>query len=146
MTKSKIGKNLVEMIQKLPQNSPFRRPILKELVNGVNIKEASQCLSVSEKTLYKASQSEGNVIIETRYKPLAKRIRIGEDEHQVAINFLNEHFPISSGRNHRVIRASKDHLFTRYFVYCIERDQIPLSKTYFFEKNHIKAIYPLHSR
>ena len=33
-----------------------------------------------------------------------------------------------------MIRASKDHLFTRYFVYCIERDQIPLSKTYFFEK------------
>ena len=129
---NRMGRNFIDLLHILPQNSPFRQSLVKEGTRGISVKDASQLLSLSEKTIYLSRQDPSNLIVDTNYKPNTKRIRVHEDDDQIAINFLNEHFPVSSGRNHRVIKATKDILFTKYFVYCMENNQNPSSKSYFF--------------
>ena len=106
-----MGRNFIDLVHKLPQNSPFRRPLVKEGAKGISVNDVSQLLSLSEKTIYLSRQDPSNLIVDTNYKPNTKRIRVHEDDDQIAINFSNEHFPVPSGRNHRVIKGHKRYSF-----------------------------------
>ena len=115
----------------LPNTSPVARPILKELSNEIDVKTASKVFSVSKKTIYNARNDKENNLIKYKYKPNTKRTRIGNDQIEIAMNFLNEKFPCGSGRNYRVIKLTKDCLYIHYHIYCTEINQIPVSKSYF---------------
>ena len=122
------SKNLVGM---LPSNSPLRRPIVRELSKGMDVADASNLFSLSKKTIYNAINDKENILLGCKYKINAKRQRIGEEQVQIAMNFLNEKYPDVSGRNYRVIKLTKDCLYIHYYVYCNEINQVPLSKSYF---------------
>ena len=103
------SKNLVGM---LPSNSPLRRPIVRELSKGMDVADASNLFSLSKKTIHNAINDKENILLGCKYKINAKRQRIGAEQVQIAMNFLNENYPDVSGRNYRVIKLTKDCLYS----------------------------------
>ena len=107
---------------------------MKDLSNGLSAKTASQHFIVSKKTIYNAINDKENSLMEIKYKPQVKRVRTDDDQIEHAINFLDEKFPISSGRNYRVITKTKTCLYSLYFKHCEEIGENPVSQSTFLYK------------
>jgi len=60
------------------------------------------------------------------------------------MSFLDENFPVTSGRDYRVIKFTKENLYAIYFYYTIERETPPMGKTYFLY-TFLKSIKIHHS-
>ena len=127
-----MGERFIELLPQLPHNSPLRRPLLQKLVQGLHINEITSTLNISKRTYFRLLSDEGNLCLDMRYTPGVKRQRIENDQLTVAGPFLDENFPMTSGRDFRVIKMIDENIYAIYYFYCLERDLVPLGKTYFF--------------
>lgn len=129
---SKVTANSSSLVDQLPHNSPIRRDLIKQLSLGLSKKEVLETFNISERTYYRIQEDGKEFCINLKYAPGIKRTRISEDQTTVAEQFLDENFPVTSGRDYRVIRLTNDNLYGIYYYYCLERFMQPLGKTYFF--------------
>ena len=128
---SKVTANFSSLVDQLPHNSPIRRDLIKQLSLGLSKKEVLETFNISERTYYRIQEDGKEFCINLKYAPGIKRTRISEDQTTVAEQFLDENFPVTSGRDYRVIRLTNDNLYGIYYYYCLERFMQPLGKTYF---------------
>ena len=113
---------------------------MKFLVPDLDTQDIINDFKISRKTLFRALSEDGSFCLELKYSPGVKRKRITDEQIEAAENFLDENFPVTSGRDYRVIKLTNDNLYVIYYFYCLEREMIPMGKTYFmynFLKQHL---------
>lgn len=126
-----IVDNAVQCLEALPHNSPISRPLIRHLSQGLTASQAKELLGVERTTFYRARSDKKDFLLDLKYTPEAKRQRIADDALQIVEQFLDENFPVSSGRDYRVIRFTDENLYILYFYYCLERNIQPVGKINF---------------
>jgi len=123
-------------LKNLPQNSPFRRPLLQVMTVNLHVKTVAADFDVSQETIYASHRSsvDANILMSMRSTPNVKRNRLPDEDLDLARTFMDEVFPQLSGRDFRVIAMTRNSVYAVYFGYCTDRDQVPLGQTTFNEK------------
>jgi len=101
---------------------------------GLRVKVVAADFGVSEETIYASHRDTSNPLLTTECSPRVKRPRILGNEITFANEFMDEVFPISSGRNFRVANMTDDCIYAVYFGYCTDRGVNPLGQTTFHDK------------
>ena len=85
---------------------------------------------VSTATLWRA-QVEGSQFLEKmKAYPITTRKKIDQSRINEAIDFINDHAPVVSGKNYRLLTTSDDFLYQKYHESC----KRPIGKTFFVYK------------
>jgi len=71
---------LKEGIQAMPQNSPFRRPLLDTITRGFPARLAALDFGVSLKTIYRATEDSVNMLESVAYHLNTTKVRITFDQ------------------------------------------------------------------
>lgn len=128
------ARSIMEGVQRMPHNNPARRSILQLCAQDVAVKHVAEDFRVSAETVYASLRDDNNFLVDLKYTPGVTRKRVSDGDLEVAMLFMNEHFPITSGRDFRVVSITYDLMYVIYVTFCQDRCVGALGKTCFMEK------------
>jgi hypothetical protein len=123
------GKAVIRAVEQMPHNTPARRSILQWCADNVKVKDVARDFGVSLDTVYAAINDERNFLMNLKYTPGVKRKRVDDAKMEVAMAYMNDQFPLTSGREFRVINLTYDYMYVSYYYYCLDREVEPMWKT-----------------
>jgi cell division protein FtsB len=116
-TKGKIVHNCRRLVNDLPSNSPYRRPILAYLMEGLEQRKALEVFQISARTYGRIHEDIGNSLIETKYTVGVTKTRVSQEQIEEIQRILDDILPKQSGREWRTQEMTKTKL---YETYCAE--------------------------
>ncbi len=66
-TKGQIVDNCKNLINNLPPNSPYRRPLLVYLIKGLEMRKVIEVFQILERSYWRILRDTENTLIETKY-------------------------------------------------------------------------------
>jgi transposase len=127
--KQQVVDNTLHLVSQLPQNSPYRRPLLSFFFQGLSQEDAQNIYGISTRTYKRVMNEDGNVLVEQKYKSEVTRKRISDEQLKEVKEILNQILPVQSGRDWRVQEMTDKKL---YELYDTLAEGKPVSKSYFF--------------
>ncbi len=119
-TKDKIVRNCRRLVNDLPPNSPYRRPILAYLMEGLEQQKALEIFQISARTYRRIGEDIGNSLMETKYTVGVTRTKVSQEQLEEIQRILDDILPKQSGREWRTQEMTKTKL---YETYCMEVQQ-----------------------
>ena len=116
-TKGKIVHNCRKLVNDLPKNSPYCRPILLYLMEGLEKHKALEVFQISERSYGRIYEDVGNSLIQTKYAVGVKRTRVSQEQLEEIQRILEDILPKQSGREWRTQEMTDKKL---YETYCAE--------------------------
>jgi chromosome segregation ATPase len=92
-----IVNNTRVLIGQLPQNSPFRQPLLSFLLQGLSFKEVVDLYGISQQSYGRIMEDDGSTLTNQKYAINVTRQQISEDQIDDIKKILNDILPVVSG-------------------------------------------------
>ena len=98
-----IVNNTKVLVGQLPQNSPFRRPLLFFLLQGLSCKEAIDLYDISQRSYGRIMKDDGSVLVDQKYALNVTRTKVSEEQIEEICGILGDILPVVSGRKYRYL-------------------------------------------
>jgi len=128
----KIAENSKQLVKDLPSNSPYRRPLLAYLMDGLDGSLVMEYFGISKRTLDRIMEEPGNKLVETKYSVNVKRKRVTEQQLAEIQKILDDILPTQSGREWRVQEETNKRVYENYLAQV--ENGTAVSKTFFIYK------------
>ena len=142
-TKGKIVNNCRRLLNDLPPNSPYRRPILAYLMEGLEQQKALEVFQISPRTYRRIKEEDGNSLVETKYSVGVTRTRVSQEQLEEIQRILDDILPKQSGREWRTQEMTDKKL---YQAYCAEVQKGGIVSKQFFVYTIMAAERVHHSK
>ena len=128
--------NIRQLMRNMPQNSPVRRPLLKELTKSLSWTQTGPALAISKSTFLRARREPGTNVIFIKYHPRNTKDRISPETRNQASVFLDLTMPFVSGGNYRLQRGTFTYIYQNYISYSHTMGWIPVGRSYLHRVVH----------
>lgn len=127
-----VATNAVNLVEKLPQNSPIRRPLVKELSHDVDKEKFMELFEISTATYYRCQQEPDDNILFLKYPTNVTKDCMSEEMAKIIAAFLDQAMPFVSGRNYRIQSGTFQYVYDQYKLYLkdISYEGKPVAKSY----------------
>lgn len=132
-----VFNNTLNLIQTLPHNSPYRRPLLFWFTKDITMEEAISSYGVSKRTYNRVLEQEDPEIVSRKYGIGVKREKITPEQRQEITRILDDILPVQSGRNYRYQETTDNQLYSTYQSEVIQGN--PVSKVIFYLFSGVKG-------
>jgi hypothetical protein len=122
-----ITSNTKDLIESLPFNSPYRRPLLFWFFKKLSFEDGGLIYNISRRTWLRIIEGKDQEIVSRKYAIGVKREKITPERIDEAKKILDDIIPVQSGRDYRYQEVTDKKL---YEVYCGSTDHA-LSKSFF---------------
>ncbi len=99
-----IINNIKVLVGQLPQNSPFRRPLLFFLLQGLSCKEAIDLYDISQRSYGRIMKDDGSVLIDQKYALNVTRTKVSEEQIEEICGILGDFLPENTDIKKKLIR------------------------------------------
>jgi hypothetical protein len=106
-----IVNNSRTLIKQLPPNSPFRRPLLHFLLQGLSCEQAVDLYGISKWSYGRIVEESGSTLINQKYAVYVTRTRLSEEQLEEILYIFNDTLSIQSGRNWRYQKITDNKLY-----------------------------------
>jgi hypothetical protein len=110
----KIAENGARLVQDLPPNSPFRRPLLAYLTAGLETQPALEFFGISLRTFNRIKEDSTNSLLEIKYTVGVTRSRVSQEQLDEIKRILEDILPKQSGRDFRNQEVTDKKLYETY--------------------------------
>jgi hypothetical protein len=142
---SAIVNNSKVLIDQLPQNSPFRCPLLFFLLQGLSSEEAIGVYGISQRTFGRVMEDNGSTLVNQLYAINVTRSVVTQEQIDLIKKIINDILPVQSGRFYRYQEETDNSLYERYVAEI--KSGKAVSKSFFIYKilakeniHHSKAV------
>lgn len=126
---STVAQNSKRLVEDLAPNSPYRRPLLAYLMDGLEIQTALQYFGVSKRSYSRIMQENGNTLVETKYTVNVQRDRVTAEQRAEIQRILDDILPKQSGREWRTQLETNQRVYENYVAQVQKGTAV--SKTFF---------------
>jgi hypothetical protein len=124
-----IFNNTINLIQSLPFNSSYKRPLLFWFIKDLSMQEAMDCYQISQRTYQKLLDEENPELIAKKYAIGVKKQRITSEQKEEISRVLDDTLPKQSGRDYKYQEITDKKLYNIYQGEVINGN--PISKIFF---------------
>jgi hypothetical protein len=128
----RIAENSRLLVKDLPPNSPYCRPLLVYLMDGLESSLVMEYFGISKRTLDRIMEESGNKLVETKYSVNVKRKRVTEQQLAEIQKILDDILPKQSGREWRIQEETNKRVYENYLAQV--ENETAVSKTFFIYK------------
>ena len=111
-----IAENSKRLVQDLSPNSPYCRPLLAYLMDGLAKETAMDYFDISSRSYKRIVEEEGNSLLEVKYTVNVERNRITKEQIEEIRHILDDILPKQSGREWRNQEETDENLYEQYLA------------------------------
>jgi len=124
-----IAENSKRLVQDLSPNSPYHRPLLAYLMNGLAKETAMDYFDISSRSYKRIVEEEGNSLLEVKYTVNVECNQITKEQIEEIQHILDDILPKQSGREWRTQEETDENLYEQYLA-AVQKGK-KVSKTFF---------------
>ncbi len=124
-----VFENTIDLIQSLPHNSPYRRPLLFWFTKGLSMDDSMTIYGISKRTYNRLVEQKDPEIVARKYGIGVTRERITQEQRLEITRNLDVIIPVQSGGNYRYQEITDRQLYNTY--YSEVTNGSPVSKSFF---------------
>ena len=125
-----VFENTINLIQSLPHNSPYRRPLLFWFTKNLSIDDSMTVYGISKRIYNRLIEQKDSEIVARKYGIGVTRERISQEQRLEITRILDDILPVQSGRNYRYQETTDRQLYNTYYSEVINGN--PVSKSFFY--------------